>query len=138
MSNPFLFWCSHLSNWKLTDFCVFGQTSPKSGKCLPKMPINCLLLPSHPVLVTLAFVYSSSSNAIKMKKDKSSNSTSFDKPTSVSEYHSKLGSNIRKFHENTQGFHTEDCTKSFRTKNQVSTYLYRISKFLLLFTKLLF
>ena len=55
-----------------------------------------------------------------MKVYKFSNSTIFDNQEAVSEYNSKLISNLRKLHENTQDSHPEVCSKSFKTKNQVS------------------
>ena len=51
---------------------------------------------------------------------KFSNSTIFDNQEAVSEYNSKLVSNLRKLHENTQDLHPEVCSKSFKTKNHVN------------------
>ena len=47
-----------------------------------------------------------------------------------SEYHSKFGSNTKNLHENTQGLHTEDCTKSFKTKNHVTIQVLFTMKFI--------
>ena len=62
------------------------------------------------------------SKQFKMKVYKFSNSTIFDNQEAVSEYNSKLISNLRKLHENTQDSHPEVCSKSFKTKNQVTIY----------------
>ena len=60
------------------------------------------------------------SKQFKMKVYKFSNSTIFDNQEAVSEYNSKLVSNLRKLHENTQDSHPEMCSKSFKTKKQVN------------------
>ena len=63
------------------------------------------------------------SKQFKMKVYKFFNSTFFDNQVAVSEYNSKLVSNLRKLHENTQDSHPEMCSKSFKTKNHVTMYV---------------
>ena len=69
------------------------------------------------------------SKQFKMKVYKFSNSTIFDNQEAVSEYNSKLISNLRKLHENTQDLHPEVCSKSFKRKNQVTMYIRKYEKF---------
>ena len=56
------------------------------------------------------------SKQFKMKVYKFSNSTIFDNQEAVSEYHSKLGSNVRKLCENIKILLTEACPKISKPK----------------------